>query len=130
MEPLDIVNKYLDIIFSKNGEGLSDILMKNFIFDDPFTVARNAGEFIEKSAGWVRAEKSILMEKQFLDGNQTCSIYTIETRTPSGSKERFRLADYIEVRDDQISKERVYFFDQVAFAASMGFKDAFLKKYF
>ncbi|TAM93359.1 MAG: hypothetical protein EPN39_20295 [Chitinophagaceae bacterium] len=130
MEPLDIVNKYLDIIFSKKGDGLPDILVENFSFDDPFTVVRSADEFTEKCAGWVQVEKSILMEKQFLDGNQTCSIYTIEARTPSGSKERFQLADYIEVQDDQISKERVYFFDQVAFAASMGFKDVFLKKYF
>lgn len=129
MEPLDIINKYLDIIFFKKGVGLSEILVKNFIFDDPFTLAKSAEEFIEKRAGWVQAEKSISIEKQFSNGNQTCSVYTIGTMTPSGSKEKFKLADYIEMQDDQISKERVYFFDQVAFAQSMGFKNEYLKKY-
>ncbi|MGH2645353.1 MAG: nuclear transport factor 2 family protein [Chitinophagaceae bacterium] len=129
MQPIEVVNKYLDIVFSRNGDGLSDILAKDFVFDDPFTVARSAEEFIAKSKSWAQAPKYLRMEKQFADGNHVCSIYTIEAMALSGSAERFQLADYMEVLRQRISKERVYFFDQVAFTKAMGFKDEYLKKY-
>jgi len=49
---LEIVNKYLNIIFveNNNGEGLSDILADDFVFDDPFSPARGAKDFISKNA--------------------------------------------------------------------------------
>ncbi len=128
---LEIVNKYLNIIFveNNNGEGLSDILADDFVFDDPFSPARGAKDFISKTQNWIKAKKSIQMEKQFTDGNNICSIYSMGVVTPAGDTASFQLADYIALLGGKIAKERVYFSDPVKFAKAMGFMDAYLKKY-
>lgn len=130
MKPLEIVNQYLDIVFSKNGEGLSTILKEDFIFHDPFVVeVTSAADFISKCKGWMEMPKTIKMEKQFADGNLTCSLYSVELMTPFGTKASFQLTDFIEVNEHQIVSERVYFFDPVAFAKAMGFMQDYMKKY-
>jgi SnoaL-like domain len=131
MEPLEIVNKYLNIIFveNNNGEGLSDILAKDFVFDDPFTVARGAKDFISKTQNWIKTSKTFKMEKQFVDNNSVCSLYLITVQTPNGKTETFQLNDCVELRDDKISQERVYFFDPLKFAKTMGFLDNYVKAY-
>lgn len=129
MHSLEIVNQYFEIVFQKNGEGLSGILDEKFNFNDPFTVAETAIEFIDKSKGWMQMPKTITMEKQFEDGNLTCSLYKVELMTPSGARASFRLTDYIEVNDSGIVSERVYFFDPAGFAKAMGFLQLYMKKY-
>ena len=131
MEPLEIVNKYLSIIFKENkkGEGLGDVLAENFIFDDPFTTARSSNEFISKSKVWIETNKSLQMEKQFVDGNSVFCRYVICINNFEGKPVSFQLADYFEIERDRIVKERVFFFDQVGFAKEMGFINEYLKKY-
>lgn len=130
MKPLEIVNQYLDIVFSKNGEGLSGILNENFNFHDPFVIeAISAADFISKCKGWMEVPKTIKMEKQFADRELTCSLYSVELITPSGTKASFQLTDYIEVNDHEIVSERVYFFDPAAFAKAMGFMQDYMQKY-
>jgi len=131
LKSLEIVNKYLNIIFveNKNGEGLSDILATDFVFDDPFSPARGAKDFISKTQNWIKAKKTIQMEKQFADGNNVCSIYNIGVVTPSGDTANFRLADYIKLLNGKIIMEQAFFADPVKFAKTMGFMDFYLKKY-
>jgi hypothetical protein len=128
---LQIVDKYLNIIFveNNNGIGLSDVLAKDFVFDDPFTVARGASDFIAKAQGWIKTSKTFQMEKQFVDKNSVSSVYSITVRTPSGKMETFQLNDCVEIMDGKISKERVYFFDPLKFAKAMGFLDTYVKPY-
>lgn len=99
MRSLQIVNKYLDIIFveNNNGESLSSILADDFVFGDPFTKATGAQDFISKTKNWIEIKKSIQMQTQFADSNKVCSIYNIEVLTPSGDNAGFQLADYIEL---------------------------------
>lgn len=131
MQSVDIVNKYLNIIFveNNNGAGLSDILAKDFVFDDPFNVARNADEFISKTQNWIKTKKTLKMEKQLVNKNSVCSLYTIEVQTPKGDTQSFKLNDYVEVTDGKISKETVYVFDPLKFAKAMGFLDNYVKAY-
>ena len=131
LKSLEIVNKYLNIIFveNKNGEGLSDILASNFVFDDPFSPARGASDFISKTQNWIKAKKTIQMEKQFADVNNVCSIYNIGVVTQSGDTAYFKLADYVKLLDGKIIIEQVFFDDPVKFAKAMGFMDFYLKKY-
>lgn len=131
MEAIKIVNKYLDIMFveNNNGAGLSDILAHDFVFDDPFTVARGANDFISKTQDWIKTKKTLRMEKQLVDKNSVCSLYSIDVQTPKGNTETFQLNDYVELRDGKISKEKVYFFNPVQFAKAMGFLDTYIKGY-
>jgi len=82
-----------------------------------------------KTQNWIKAKKSIQMEKQFTDGNNICSIYSMGVVTPAGDTASFQLADYIALLGGKIAKERVYFSDPVKFAKAMGFMDTYLKKY-
>ncbi|MBA3829371.1 MAG: nuclear transport factor 2 family protein [Taibaiella sp.] len=131
LKSLEIVNKYLNIIFveNKNGEGLSDILATEFVFDDPFSPARGAKDFISKTQNWIRAKKSIKIEKQFVDRNSVCSIYNIAVVTPSGDTADFKLTDYVKLLDGKIVMEQVFFADPVKFAKALGFMDSYINKY-
>jgi hypothetical protein len=133
MEPSEIVNKYLNIIFveNKNGEGLSDLLAEDFVFNDPFTKALSAKGFIDNPAtqNWIKTKKTLRMEKQLITKNSVCSLYSIDVQTPNGNTETFQLNDYVELHDGKISKERVYFFDPLKFAKAMGFLDSYVKAY-
>ncbi|MEO5595090.1 MAG: nuclear transport factor 2 family protein [Chitinophagaceae bacterium] len=131
LKSLEIVNKYLSIIFveDKNGEGLSDILATDFVFEDPFSLQRGAKNFISKGQSWIKAKKRIQIEKQFAEGNKVCSIYNIGVVTPAGDTANFQLVDYVKLLNGKIIMERVYFSDPVKFAKAMGFMDVYLKKY-
>lgn len=69
------------------------------------------------------------MEKQFVDKNSVCSLYSMDVQTPDGNTETFQLNDYVEVSNGKISKETVYFFNPLKFAKAMGFLDNYLKAY-
>jgi hypothetical protein len=133
MESLEIVNKYLNIIFveNKNGVGLSDLLAEDFVFNDPFTNASSAKEFIDNPAtqNWIKTGKTLSMEKQLVNENSVCSLYSIAVQTPNGKAEIFQLNDYVELTNGKISKERVYFSDPLQFAKAMGFLDSYVKAY-
>jgi hypothetical protein len=131
MKPAEIVNRYLNIIFVENnkGAGLSDLLAEDFVFDDPFTIARGANDFISKAQMWIETKKTYTMEKQFADDSSVCSIYSIDVQTPAGKIETFELSDYVIVQDSKITNERVYFSDPVKFAKAMGFLDNYVKAY-
>jgi ketosteroid isomerase-like protein len=133
MEPSEIVNKYLNIIFveNKNGAGLSDLLAENFVFNDPFTKALTAKDFINNPAtqNWINTKKTFKMEKQLVAENSVCSLYSIEVQTRNGSNETFQLNDFVELHDGKISKETVFFFDPLKFAKAMGFFDTYVRAY-
>ena len=133
MESSEIVNKYLNIIFieNRNGAGLSDILAEDFVFNDPFTNALSAKDFMNNPAtqNWIKTRKTFRMEKQLIVKNSVCSFYSIDVQTADGNTATFQLSDYVELTDGKISKEKVYFFDPLQFAKSMGFFDGFVKAY-
>ncbi len=131
VKSLEIVNKYLHIIFVENnhGQGLSDLLKNDFVFDDPFGKSRGAADFIAYAQRWISLKKSITMEKQFVDGKAVCSLYLIEVPTATGDKAIFHLADYVELEDGKMTREQVFFDDQIKFAKAMGYLDEYLKKY-
>jgi hypothetical protein len=131
LKSLEIVNKYLHIVFieNKNGEGLSDILAADFIFDDPFMHVSGPEAFISQGQNWIKAKKTIQIENQFSEGNNVCSIYNIGIVTPAGETANFQLVDHVKLLNGKIIKEQVYFSDPVKFAKAMGFMDVYLNKY-
>jgi len=128
---LEIVERYLNIVLVENnhGKGLEDVLTEDFVFDDPFGKASSAREFLGNSQRWIDTPKSFQMEKQFIDGNQVCSVYRIDVTTPSGVKVGVDLVDVVELRASRISKEKVYFANPVQFAKDMGFLSVYLEPF-
>ena len=70
MESLEIVNKYLNIFFeeNKNGVGLSDLLAEDFVFNDPFTNGTSTKEFMDNPAtqNWIKTRKTLSMGKTII----------------------------------------------------------------
>ncbi|HSW89003.1 MAG TPA: nuclear transport factor 2 family protein [Candidatus Saccharimonadales bacterium] len=122
MNALDVVNKYLSIILLENnaGEGIMDVVTSDFTFDDPFTKASNAEEFLEKTQLWIKTKKTYTLETEFVKGNHVCKVYTLHVVIPTGETKDFALADIFEIRDGKIAKEKVYFFEPNKFAQAFG----------
>ena len=125
-----IVNQYLDIMLVQNneGKGLEDVLTQDFHFDDPFGRASSASEFTSYAQRWIATPKSLHMKHHFVDGDQVCSIYSIEVANASSARASFDLADVFELRRDRIAREKVFFANPVEFARHMGFASDYLKQ--
>ena len=108
MNAIDIVNKYYSILSEKQGEGLEAIAADDIVFDDPMTKARGVAEFVHYTKMWAQNKIIFHMLKQFADGNDICSLYTMEIPNPGGML-RIDVADFIQVREGKIAKEKVYF---------------------
>lgn len=121
MNAIDIVNNYFDILENKKGEGLADVITEDVTFDGIFVKASGRQDFVNKFQSWVQLKKKYHTIKQFVDGNQVCSIQEIDITTPTGAKTKMELADWIELRDGKIANERVYF-DPREFGKAMGLK--------
>ena len=128
---LTIVNRYLNIIFVEDnkGAGLSDLLADDFVFDNPFSTARGSNDFISKVQMFISTKKTYKIERQFVNGDAVCTIYSFDVVTASGSTETFHVTAYAELRNGKIVKEREYFSDPVKFAKAMGFLENYLKAY-
>ncbi|NIJ56129.1 nuclear transport factor 2 family protein [Dyadobacter arcticus] len=128
---LEIINKFLHIIFIENnkGAGLSDLLDRDFVFDNPFSTARGANDFITKVQMFISTKKTYKIERQFVNGDAVCSVYSFDVVTTSASTENFEVTAYAELRNGKIVKEREYFSDPLRFAKAMGFLDNYLKAY-
>ena len=125
-----IVNQYLDIMLVQNsqGKGLEHLLTEDFQFDDPFGRASSMREFTSYVQRWIATPKSLHMKHHFVDGDQVCSIYTIDVANASGARASFDIADVFELRGNRIAREKVFFANPVEFARHMGFVSDYLKQ--
>lgn len=126
-----VVSRYLRIVLVENnqGKGLEDILAPDFAFDDPFGKASSASEFIASTQRWIATKKTLNVRRQVVDGNWVWSDLELHVTTPSGQTSVVNLIDVVQLRDDRITKENVYFANPVQFAKDMGFLEDYLKHF-
>ncbi len=108
MNALEVINKYYSILADKQGEGLEEVVADDIVFDDPMTKARGKEEFVHYTKKWAQNKITFKMIKQFVDKDDVCSLYTMDVPTPAGTLS-MDVADFIQVRDGKITKEKVYF---------------------
>ena len=122
MNALEVINKYLNIMLLENnaGEGLMDVVTSDFTFDDPFTKASSAQEFLEKTKDWIQTPKTFTLETEFVKENRVCKVYTLHVVIPTGETVDFAVADVFDLREGKIAKEKVYFFEPNKFAQAFG----------
>ena len=121
MNALDAVNTYFAILANKTGEGLVELVTDDVTFEGPFFQATGASEFLQGMKKWLQVPKTYHIQRQFVAENETCSIYSVEVVSPAGEKIRIEMADWIELRDGKVAKERVYF-DPREWAQALGRK--------
>ena len=122
MNALEVINTYLNILLlaQNAGEGLMDVVTADFTFDDPFTQASSAQEFLEKTKDWIQTPKTFTLETEFVHENRVCKVYTLHVVIPTGETVDFAVADVFALREGKIAKEKVYFFEPNTFARAFG----------
>ncbi len=119
MNPLDVVNKYFNTISKTDGADLPEMVHENVTFSGPFFQANGAQEFITGMQRWIQVKKNYRVIKQFVEGNDVFSVHAVDITTPNGGTVTLDMAEWIEVQDGKIVKERV-FFDPREYAKAFG----------
>jgi ketosteroid isomerase-like protein len=121
MNALEAVSTYLAILADKTGEGLAELVTDDVTFEGPFFQATGATAFLQGMQKWIQVPKTYHIHKQFVVGNETCSIYRVDVVSPAGETIRIEMADWIELRAGKVARERVYF-DPREWAQALGRK--------
>lgn len=126
-----VVNRYLQIVLLENnqGKGLEEVLASDFVFDDPFGKSSSAREFIAYAQRWIATKKTLKVRRQVVDGDRVWSDLELDVTTPSGGTTVVNLVDVVQLRDQHIVTENVYFANPVQFAKDMGFLEEYLKQF-
>jgi ketosteroid isomerase-like protein len=107
------------MLANKTGEGLAELVTDDVTFEGPLFQATCATEFLQGMKKWIQVPKTYHIHKQFVTENETCSIYSVEVVSPAGEQIRIEMADWIELRDGKVARERVYF-DPREWAQALG----------
>lgn len=106
---LETVNRFYDITENKKGQGLETILAKDMTFAGPLMRTSGARDYIDTTKQFLQMHKGTRMLKQFENGNDVCSIYEMDVGTPDGSTITLELTDWVQVANDRVAKQKIYY---------------------
>jgi ketosteroid isomerase-like protein len=118
-EALEIVNRFYDATSGRRVEELHGLVADDVSFAGPLMQASGAAEYVAMNEQLLGFHEQTRMLRQFEAGDDVCSIYELEMRTPAGGGLGLTIADWIEVRDGKIASQRILF-DPRAFADAFG----------
>ncbi len=124
MDPtLAIVNRFYDLTNSKRNPAqhivadLRHLVADDITFAGPLMEIHGASEYLALNTQLLPAHLETRMLKQFVDGDQVCSIYELVMRTPAGGTVTIPMADWIRVAGGRVVEQRIYY-DPREFAAA------------
>jgi hypothetical protein len=109
---LDIVNTFMQ---SQDTALLAD----DFRFIGPVDQTTGIEAFMKLNEGFFPLVTGMRMLKQFEQGNDVCSIYEMDLKSPSGTSLTLNVADWVIVKSGKMVQERIYY-DAREFAAAFG----------
>ena len=118
-KPLEVVKKFYDITENKKGEGLETILTEDMVFVGPLMKSSGAKEYIKSTIQFIQMHRATRMQKQFVNGDDVCSLYEMDIATPTGEIITMEIADWILVKDGKVAKQKIYY-DPTEFAKAFG----------
>jgi ketosteroid isomerase-like protein len=118
---LETVNRFYDTTENKKGRGLETMLAKDMTFVGPLMKTSGAEEYIDSTKQFLQMHRATRMLKQFENGNDVCSIYEMDIATPAGGTITVELTDWIQVADDKVVKQKIYY-DPREFAKAFGMR--------
>lgn len=123
--PLEIANE-LFALTEPNGRKISDLLgpiadllAADFKFHGPLLSADSKDQYVAMLGQFLAVHEGYRFRKQFVDGDDVCSIYDMTVRTPTGEPLTLALVDWLTIREARISKQQL-FYDPRKFAAAFG----------
>jgi hypothetical protein len=104
--PLDIVNRFLTAWTNKDFGAARALLHDDLSFKGPIDTFDNADAYIEAIKRLASIVQGVERRKEFVDGEDVCEIYDLQTATPAGAAP---VAEWYQVRGAKIAAIRVYF---------------------
>ena len=111
-QALDIVNQFMQ---SQDTSLLAD----NFRFIGPVDQTTGIEAFMKLNESFFPLVTGMRMLKQFENGDDVCSIYEMDLKSPAGTSLTLNVADWVVVKNGKMEEERIYY-DAREFAAAFG----------
>ena len=100
-----------------DADGAAELLADEFTFAGPILQANSKAEFLAGSAALGPIVRGCDIRRQWVDGDEVCSIYDFKVETPAGAGS-IPMAEWSVVRGDKLVSSRLLF-DTAAMAALM-----------
>ena len=117
MSGADVFRSYLERFTSGDANGAAELLDDNFSFDGPMLQATSKAEFLAGSAALGPIVRGCDIHRQWVDGDDVCSIYDFKVETPAGAGS-IPMAEWSVVREGKLMSSRLLF-DTATMAALM-----------
>jgi hypothetical protein len=117
MSSADVYRSYLERFTSGDVEGAAELLADEFTFTGPLLQANSKAEFMAGSAALGPIVRGCDIHRQWVDGDEVCSIYDFMVETPAG-RGSIPMAEWSVVRENKLVSSRLLF-DTAAMAALM-----------
>jgi ketosteroid isomerase-like protein len=112
-----VFRTYLDRFTAGDTDGAAALLADDFTFEGPVLHATNKADFLAGAADLGPIVRGYEMHRQWVDGDEVCSIYDFRIETPAGAG-AIPMAEWSVVRDGRLVSSRLLF-DTAAMAALM-----------
>jgi limonene-1,2-epoxide hydrolase len=109
----DVVHRFHAAIGAKDFAAARRLLLDDLSFEGPLDTFHNADDYIAAIKKLSRIVKRIEIKKLFVDGNDVCVLYDMNTNTPAGTS---FISEWFRIKGNKISEVRVVF-DARSFAA-------------
>jgi ketosteroid isomerase-like protein len=117
MSGAEVFKAYLERFTSGDVDAAAELLTDDFTFAGPILQAKNKADFLAGSAGLGPMVRGYEMHRQWVDGDEVCSIYDFKVETPIGAGS-IPMAEWSVVRDGKLVSSRLLF-DTAAMTALM-----------
>jgi ketosteroid isomerase-like protein len=117
MSNSELFRTYLERFTSGDVDGAAELLADGFTFVGPILQANDKAEFLAGSSGLGAIVRGCDIQRQWVDGDEVCSIYDFKIETPAGAGS-IPMAEWAVVRDGKLVSSRLLF-DTAAMAALM-----------
>ena len=111
-QALDIVNTFMQ---SQDTSLLAD----DFRFIGPVDQTTGVEAFMKLNEGFFPLVTGMRMLKQFEHGNDVCSLYEMDLKSPSGTSLTLNIADWVILKNGKMVEEHLYY-DAREYAATFG----------
>jgi len=107
--PIEVVNRFYDACNNKQGQGMQNFIADDIVFEGPLMKISGGARYVEIVGPLSKFHKGTRMFKQFVNGNDVCSIYEMTLGTPSGQTLKISFADWIRVINGKIVEQKLYY---------------------
>lgn len=115
----DVVNRFYEVTKARRAQDLPPLVSADMKFVGPLMQTEGAAEYVAMSEQLLGFHAGTRMLHQFEDGDDVCSIYDLDMKTPAGHALTLTISDWIRVGGGKIVSQRIYF-DPREFAQAFG----------